>query len=383
MSDQNQHLPSTKNTKRTLWVSSIFYVLIAFEFFYMASPFAIYFYSVYGPGLSWLQASDSTAWMIQFFLPHIVEASKSPIIGVFELAGYIMFLGGIIGFAIGAFQIYKAKLLRKTAVTGGLYRYIRHPQYLALMVSSIGMLFVWPRFLVLFMSITVLFIYVALAKTEEAICLKKYDGYQDYLNRTGRFLPKGWLPNISITVSKGKYGKLLVWIGTYIIFLTLSIFMAKGLRSYSIANFYTAKTENSVYLSTVAISDNDFEDIVAIVSASSELATVLKTNNSKIKFLNYVLPTNMYISEIPMHLPKDETFGHSIPNNIDKAKYKVIVTRAEFGANGLPEDGNILNHALNKYPLIEIWIDLTHKKVIKSFPRPDVPFYGNRQVPIF
>ena len=38
-----------------LWASMGFYVLIAFEFFYMASPFAAYLYAVYGPGLDWLQ----------------------------------------------------------------------------------------------------------------------------------------------------------------------------------------------------------------------------------------------------------------------------------------------------------------------------------------
>ncbi len=41
-------------TKRTFWALAIFYMLIAFEFFYMAGPFAIYFYSVYGPGLNFI-----------------------------------------------------------------------------------------------------------------------------------------------------------------------------------------------------------------------------------------------------------------------------------------------------------------------------------------
>ena len=45
-----------------LWASISFYVLIAFEFFYMASPFAAYLYAVYGPGLDWLQASSATSW---------------------------------------------------------------------------------------------------------------------------------------------------------------------------------------------------------------------------------------------------------------------------------------------------------------------------------
>ena len=383
MPTKKERQPSTKHTKGTLWVSSVFYFLIAFEFFYMASPFAIYFYGVYGPGLSWLQASDYTSWTIQFFLPHLVEASNSPFISVFETAGYIMFLGGLIGFAIGAFQIYRAKLLRNTAVMGGLYRFIRHPQYLALIVSSIGMLFVWPRFLVLFMTVTVIFIYIVLAKTEEAICLKKYDGYQDYLNRTGMFLPRGWLPIANIAMPKGKFGKFFVLIGTYAITLIISVLLAQGIRSYTIANFYTLKTENSVFLSTVSISNEAIEDVSEIVLTSPEVTMVLKSLNKDTKFLNYVLPVNMYVSEIPMHLPEGKIFGHSEPKNWDKTKYKVILTKAVFGGSGLPDGGNVLGHMVNKQPLIEVWVDLTQNKVIKCFSPPKVPYYGNRQVPIF
>ena len=50
-------------TKRTFWTIAIFYLLIGFEFFYMASPFAIYFYSVYGPGLNSVNSNPTLAWL--------------------------------------------------------------------------------------------------------------------------------------------------------------------------------------------------------------------------------------------------------------------------------------------------------------------------------
>tara|TARA_B100000780_G_C20695694_1_gene276656 strand:+ start:169 stop:510 length:342 start_codon:yes stop_codon:yes gene_type:complete len=58
MSDSSAHEDAQKTAKRALWASSVFYVLIAFEFFYMASPFTTYFYTVYRPGLDWLQGSS-------------------------------------------------------------------------------------------------------------------------------------------------------------------------------------------------------------------------------------------------------------------------------------------------------------------------------------
>lgn len=42
------------------------------------------------------------------------------------------------------------------------------------MIASIGMLFVWPRFLVLFGTGTVVFVYIILAKTEEKFAWKNF-----------------------------------------------------------------------------------------------------------------------------------------------------------------------------------------------------------------
>ena len=63
----------SKGSKRLFWTAFAFYALIAFEFFYMANPFAAYFYSVYGPGMDWLQALPVADWTLWFFLPHLVE----------------------------------------------------------------------------------------------------------------------------------------------------------------------------------------------------------------------------------------------------------------------------------------------------------------------
>lgn len=382
MSDQMLPQDAQKTAKRALWASSIFYVLIAFEFFYMASPFAAYFYTVYGPGLDWLQGSQVTNWTIQFFLPHLVEASKSSFVGMFEIVGLVMFLGGLLAFAAGVVQIYRAKLLKQDAVVKGLYRYIRHPQYLALIIASIGMLFVWPRFLVLFGTISVIFIYIALAKAEEGICKAKYPGYDDYMKQTGMFLPKGWIPSLPFTLSS-KPARFAGWIVTFVATLLLATLAAQMLRTYAIASFYALETENAVYLSTVEISDADLARIAEIASASAEAQPARDSIAAGESLLNYVLPTNMYVSEIPMHLPEGEVFGHSVPSSWDETQYKVVMTKAEFGGAGLPDGEAILEHAVNKFPLIELWVDLTSGEVTKSYPAPAVPFYGNHQVPLF
>jgi len=48
----NKNLSSFMN--HSSWAALGFYSLIGFEFLYMASPFAAYFYSVYSPALDFL-----------------------------------------------------------------------------------------------------------------------------------------------------------------------------------------------------------------------------------------------------------------------------------------------------------------------------------------
>ena len=380
MTNETKKNEKTVQARRALWASLAFYVLIAFEFFYMASPFAAYFYAVYGPGLDWLQASGPTSWIIQFFMPHLVAETRSVLIDVHELVGRVLLIGGLAGFAVGVIQIYRAKLRRDDAVMGGLYRHVRHPQYLALIVASIGMLLIWPRYLVLVLTVTVIFIYIALAKAEEGICLRQFPGYADYMKHTGMFLPAWFNLNVPWRFGDSQLKRFAGWALTYAIALGLALLAAFGLRVLSMNALYTYQGDEGVYLSVVEIADEDLAAVAAIARSAPEVQTVL---SDKEYLLNYVVPTQMYISEIPMYLPPGETFGHSVPADRNPALYKVIFTEAVFGGEGLPAGGDILWNAVNKIPLVEAHVDLNSKAVTALLLPPTEPFYGNRQVPLF
>ena len=64
----------SKNTKKPYLAAWIFYLIIAFEIVYMISPFAIYYYSVYGPSLNVFHSNPYTAWLSGFFLLLLVIA---------------------------------------------------------------------------------------------------------------------------------------------------------------------------------------------------------------------------------------------------------------------------------------------------------------------
>jgi protein-S-isoprenylcysteine O-methyltransferase Ste14 len=144
----------------------VFYLLVAFEVIIMVTPFTIYFYSVYAPVLTWLGQSPWTAWLTAFFLPHITYSGDTFLAALAYSAPILLTLGlGM--FVVCAGQVYGAKLLRKGVVSGGLYRVIRHPQYLGLGIAGLGLLLYWPRFFILVTYISMLFVYYLLARNEE------------------------------------------------------------------------------------------------------------------------------------------------------------------------------------------------------------------------
>ena len=97
-----------------------------------------------------------------------------------------MLIGGFLIIA-GWKKIYHVK---DELVTGGIYRYIRHPQYTGILLITFGMLIHWPTFITLFMWPILVLAYYGLAKKEEKEIEKKFgEIYQEYKSRTPMFFP--------------------------------------------------------------------------------------------------------------------------------------------------------------------------------------------------
>jgi len=159
------------------------YLAITLEMLFMVTPFALYYYSFYSPLLSGPSSLPAIAWLPAFFLPHLSTEILPSLAGV-------IFLLGLVGFFLCAFQLYYAKFRRRGVVQGGLYRRVRHPQYLFLGLAGLGLLIVWPRFILLLAYINMLWFYYLLARSEERRVEARYgEGYREQMRRTSMFLP--------------------------------------------------------------------------------------------------------------------------------------------------------------------------------------------------
>jgi len=236
------------NKNKTILNSAIvLYFIICLEILIMISPFAGFFYSVFNPFLLEIAKYPATKWLSSFFLPHMVVPPDA-FLKAIRILGSVLFVGGIAIFLTCAVQVYTNKIFRKGAVSKGLYRFIRHPQYLGLGITGIGLSILWPRFLVDVLWLLMILIYYFLAKDEERRMLKEHSStYREYMGRIGMFLPK---KIEDFVLPSSSAGKAML----FVVFVVLSIGSDFLLRDYTVKHLPLWTDTNVVALAILTFS---------------------------------------------------------------------------------------------------------------------------------
>jgi protein-S-isoprenylcysteine O-methyltransferase Ste14 len=209
------------------------YFMIGLEILIMISPAAGFFYAAFTPFLLWLDQSPATRWLTAFFLPHLVSPPDL-LLQIIRVAGSVLFVVGAVMFLVCAGQVYYHKFIRKGVALRGLYAYIRHPQYLGLGLTGLGLAILWPRFLVVALWTVMVALYYFLARDEERRMLRQFgDDYGQYMDRTGMFLPQ------AVEAAMGRFlpfrSSLLRAALVLVLLMVCTIGGAFALRSYTVS----------------------------------------------------------------------------------------------------------------------------------------------------
>ena len=264
----------------------VLYFIIALEVLVMISPFAAFFYAAFNPVLLFLARWPITHWLADFFLPHMV-LPPGAFLKTLRVVGSVLFVGGAVVFLICAGQVYFHKFSRRGPALGGLYAWIRHPQYAALAVTGLGLAILWPRFLTVVLWTVMVGLYYLLARDEERRMTATFgDQYRTYMSRTGMFLPRGVERGLSrIPGPRSAALRATLALG---LFLVLTVGSAFALRAYTVARL---PLWSNGQVSVLAILPGDavmlqhrMEDVLQIPEVKSRLA---KENGA---VLGYMVP---------------------------------------------------------------------------------------------
>jgi protein-S-isoprenylcysteine O-methyltransferase Ste14 len=363
--------------KPTVW---LFYLVIVFEILFMISPFALHFYTAYGPVLNVLHRWPATAWLTQFFLPHISQTSNPLLNALPALAG-LLIVAGLGLFLAGAIPIYWAKFRRRGVVTGGVYRLIRHPQYVGLAVMGLGTVLIWPRFLVLITYVTMLFLYAALARWEEERCLARFgESYRIYQERIGRFLPQVLSKRFPKILPAAGGKRVFAAIGLYIVLLTASIGLGFALRDYALSTLSTFYMQDVAVLSPALLTAQELRAAYDTAIADARVQEALGAAGPG-QLIIYVVPLNWHLPDLPIGT-HPRPGGHYTPADFDRRYYKLLFTRARtYAAQATGRD--IVKTAYGRDPIVLAQVDITAAEVTRIDTPPPHVIWGDIPTPMF
>ena len=364
-------------TRPAVW---IVYVVIVFEILFMISPFALHFYAAYGPMLNVLHEWPGTAWMTKFYLPHFTETT-SPVLNALHVIGMLLIVSGLTMFFAGAIPVYWSKFRKGRAVTGGPYWFIRHPQYVGLVITGAGAALVWPRFLVLVTLVLMIFMYVLLAEWEEQLCVSRFgDDYRDYQRRTGRFLPKRIGQRLPCLMPASGAGRAVLL--PFLILCSIAIAVIAGfqLRNWSLSRIAAVYDEHTAVISTALLADEDLKKTYQIARSDPRIQAILEQTR-EMRFIVYIVPKEWFLPDLPLD-KENPPGGHHVPSEFDRLHYKVLFARARF--HGSPPSGvDIVKASYGRDPLVVAVVDVGEGAVTEIRTPPSHVKWGDISTPMF
>ena len=116
-----------------------------------------------------------------------------------QFVGYVWAYGHLVGSPVviaGLLLLYKGWkevffLREDVLVNSGIYRVIRHPQYLGLLLVTLGQFLVWPTIPTAILWPILAALYYRQARKEEAVLSEKFGAaFREYANKTPMLLPR-------------------------------------------------------------------------------------------------------------------------------------------------------------------------------------------------
>jgi protein-S-isoprenylcysteine O-methyltransferase Ste14 len=380
-----------------------FYLVVVLEFLFMISPLGLHFYASYGPVLNVLRGSPWTSWLTGFFLPHFSHTT-SPILNSLRRVGFGLAFAGLLLFVASALQVYTAKLLRRGEVTSGLYRFVRHPQYLGLVVLGFGTLLIWSRFLVLLSYLTMVYLYSLLARREEAICLKQFgERYRVYQESTGMFFPRlGGFGN-GKSADKAAVASGARLFGVYVLALVIATGLSFALRRYSLHSLCARYEPGKAIVSPAVITAGELTSAYRLACSDPELQSRLTNLSATADLIVYVVPRNWYLPDLPLPTLEEirRTGGGHRTGEFDHKHFKVLFTRARIhsleSAMAImeifhrarphvhsPESGiEIMERSYGLDPVLIVDVDLGEHRVLGHRNPPEHVIWGDIPTPLF
>lgn len=118
--------------------------------------------------------------------------ARHPLWLLLEFFGLGLGLQAILVMRLGHFKVIPEVVEHATLNQRGPYRFIRHPMYSSLLITTAALVMDDPSWLRGFIWLALLITLVTKLSYEESLLLQKFPEYADYIKRTKRLIPFVW-----------------------------------------------------------------------------------------------------------------------------------------------------------------------------------------------
>ncbi|MHA1278963.1 MAG: methyltransferase family protein [Candidatus Helarchaeota archaeon] len=124
--------------------------------------------------------------------------SNTTIVLILQIVGISLYVIGFTLYSAGRLEIkewfaelWSPSKLGDGFTSSGVYSCMRHPLYTGAIIFSVGMILVFQTWFGLLLYVYPIIMIIWTAYKEEALLLERFgDEYRQYMNKTGRFLPR-------------------------------------------------------------------------------------------------------------------------------------------------------------------------------------------------
>lgn len=127
---------------------------------------------------------------LQFALGSLHAVFKNPILAIPFFVATIIALSSGHSLGLKSYSPFPTPSKNNKLVTGGFYKYVRHPIYTAVMIVALVLLLSNPTFPSFVIFAVLIYIQDIKASLEEEFLTKLHPAYKNYTEKTKKFIPK-------------------------------------------------------------------------------------------------------------------------------------------------------------------------------------------------
>lgn len=128
-------------------------------------------------------------FLLLFLLSHLLRLFSQPVLIGLALGGLLLTGLGLLRLGRRSYSALPRPSRANELVRDGVYRYIRHPIYLGVMLIASAFVLSRPTLLGLLLWIAFVVVTDVKASLEERLMTVRHPGYQEYKQLTGKYLP--------------------------------------------------------------------------------------------------------------------------------------------------------------------------------------------------